>query len=200
MKAHIEVMGPEGSELTMLDGDRLSIGKDASNDVVIPWDPAVSRVHALLERIGPGWCVRDLSSRNGTFVNGKRIWSERPLHPTDEIRLGVTRIVFRSDRPSTEEMVTVSPTPPPEITRRERDVLIALCRPMFSVEVFTEPASIRDIASELVISEAAVKQHLLRLYDKFEIYETGERKRVRLANESIRRGSVSVAELRDGGS
>jgi hypothetical protein len=34
-----------------------------------------------------------------------------------------------------------------------------------------------------------------RLYDKFAIHDTGGRRRVRLANEAVRRGSVSVADL-----
>jgi DNA-binding transcriptional ArsR family regulator len=199
MTSHLEVQGPEGVQLVALEGDRLSIGKDTSNAVAIAWDTTVSRVHALLERVGPGWALRDMSSRNGTYVNGERIWTERPLHPRDEIRVGETRIVFRSDQLGDEGLITDTPTAPPEITRRERDVLIALCRPVFSGEVFTEPASIRDIAKELVISEAAVKQHLTRLYDKFGIHEASERRRVRLANEAIRRGTVSVAELRRGG-
>jgi hypothetical protein len=200
MTSHLEVQRPDGVQLVALEGDRLSIGKDASNEVAIDWDTTVSRVHALLERIGTSWALRDLSSRNGTFVNGERIWADRPLHPRDEIRIGETRIVFRSDQPNSDELITDTPAAPPEITRREREVLIALCRPVFSGEVFTEPASIRDIAKELVISEAAVKQHLVRLYNKFGIHEAGERRRVRLANEVIRRGSVSVAELRPGGS
>ena len=196
MAEHLEVQGPDGTRLVALEGDRLSIGKGDSNQVAISWDPTVSRLHALIERVGPSWCVRDLSSRNGTFVNGERIWTDRPLHPRDEIRIGATRIVFRSDRPSDQELATDTPTAPPEITRREREVLLALCRPVFSGDVFTEPASIRDIARKLVISEAAVKQHLVRLYDKFQIHETGERRRVRLANEALRRGVVSIGELR----
>ncbi len=197
--AHLEVQGPEGPQLVALEGDRLSIGKGSSNQVVIAWDPTVSRLHALLERVGSGWTVRDLSSRNGTFVNGERIWAERPLHPRDELRVGATRIVFRSDQASDEELITATPLAPPELTRREREVLTALCRPVLSGEVFTEPASIRDIARELVISEAAVKQHLLRLYDKFAIHEPVERRRVRLANEALRRGAVNIAELRTDG-
>jgi hypothetical protein len=45
---------------------------------------------------------------------------------------------------------------------------------------------------------AAIKQHLQNLYDKFAIPTEGER-RVRLANEAIRRGAVTIAMLRDGG-
>ena len=45
---------------------------------------------------------------------------------------------------------------------------------------------------------AAIKQHLQNLYDEFAIPTEGER-RVRLANEAIRRGAVTIAMLRDGG-
>ena len=71
---------------------------------------------------------------------------------------------------------------------------MALCRPLMSRDVFQEPASIRQIATELVVTEAAVKQHLSRLYDKFAVYER-EGRRARLANEAIRRGVVSTAEI-----
>jgi class 3 adenylate cyclase len=83
---------------------------------------------------------------------------------------------------------------PPELTRRERDVLLALCRPALDFDVFTEPASVREIALSLVVTEAAVKQHLLHLYDKFGITETADRRRVRLAREAIRRGAVALAD------
>lgn len=41
-----------------------------------------------------------------------------------------------------------------------------------------------------------MKQHLLHLYDKFSIYSGTGSRRVRLANEAIRRGAVSIGELR----
>jgi class 3 adenylate cyclase len=82
----------------------------------------------------------------------------------------------------------------PDLTRRERDVLEALCRPALHGNVFEEPASVREIAAALVVTEAAVKQHLLHLYDKFGIAETGERRRVRLAREAIRRRAVVLSD------
>ena len=39
-------------QLMELDGERVCIGRDAGNDLVLPWDVEVSRVHALLERLG----------------------------------------------------------------------------------------------------------------------------------------------------
>ena len=78
----------------------------------------------------------------------------------------------------------------PELTRRERDVLSVLCRPSSHGAPFTEPASIHAIADALGVSEAAVKQHLIHLYDKFGIFEGSERRRVRLANMAISEGAV----------
>ena len=85
--------------------------------------------------------------------------------------------------------------PGPRLTERERDVLVALCRPVLGDAPFTEPASIRRIAEELVVTEAAVKQHLLHLYDKFGLHDETDSRRVRLANEALARESVSLADL-----
>jgi tetratricopeptide (TPR) repeat protein len=81
----------------------------------------------------------------------------------------------------------------PELTRRERDVLLALCGPVLSEDVFAEPASVREIAGALVVTDAAVKQHLLHLYAKFGIDTAAGRRRVVLAKEAIKRGAVDLA-------
>ena len=80
--------------------------------------------------------------------------------------MGQTRLIFR-DPLSAGGSVTEAEDAPPALTARERDVLVALCRPLLDRDMFTEPASTRAIAEELVITQAAVKQHLANLYDKF---------------------------------
>jgi DNA-binding CsgD family transcriptional regulator len=195
MGGYLEVWTPAGRELVALEADRLTLGTDPANDLPLA-DPTLSRLHAALERYGAGWCVRDLDSRNGTFVNGQRIWRERPLRPGDELRVGATRLVYRSDQPTGGGQATQASEPPPQLTRREREVLLVLCRTVLGGAAFTEPASIREIADALVVTEAAVKQHLAHLYDKFGISEGGERRRVQLANEALRRGAVTITDLR----
>jgi DNA-binding transcriptional ArsR family regulator len=178
-----------------LRGDRVTLGASAANDVALPFDRTVSRVHAVLEKVASRWCARDLSSMNGTFVNGERLFTERPLDDRDEIRVGSVRLlVHLSGGPSPEDE-TMGLGQGPDLTRREREVLVALCRPMFSGDVFREPGTVRQIAAELVVTEAAVKQHLSRLYDKFGLTEESEGRRTKLANEALRRGSVSTAEI-----
>jgi pSer/pThr/pTyr-binding forkhead associated (FHA) protein len=204
MPSHLEIWKPSGRELISLDVPRVTIGKSSTNTVALQHDSTVSRLHAVLENLGFAWSLRDVGSRNGTFVNGEKIAHERVLHAGDEIRIGSSRLVFWEERRAgdtsiADATVSAEPVPiPPRLTPRELDVLIALCRPLVSGDPFPEPASVRRLAVELVVTEAAVKQHLQNLYDKFAIAADGER-RVRLANEALRRGAVTLAMLRDGG-
>ncbi|MFL5798791.1 MAG: FHA domain-containing protein [Actinomycetota bacterium] len=194
MAEYLEMWANGVLERIPLEGERITIGFSDSNDVPLPLDRTVSHVHAVLERVATHWCIRDLGSRNGTFVNGDRIWGERPVKTGDEIRIGTVRLFARGRRSGDSGKGTVGFEIGPDLTRREREILAALCRPMASGDVFREPASIRQIAAELVVTEAAVKQHLARLYDKFGIVER-EGRRARLANEAIRRGTVSTADI-----
>jgi len=189
--SYVEVWDRGGRQLRALDSERITVGTLESNDVVVDVD-GVSRVHAVLERFRDAWFVRDLGSRNGTFVNGDRILGERALHSGDEILLGRLRLLFHA--PAGGKATAAIEQPPP-LTPRERDVLVALCRPLLAGDAFTEPASIRAIAAELVVSEAAVKQHLSRLYSKFEVNANVERRRVQLANAAVVCGVVKLADL-----
>jgi DNA-binding CsgD family transcriptional regulator len=193
---YVEVWGAQYPTLVPL-GDRglVVIGRDAAADIALVTDSEVSRRHAVLERLPVGWSVRDLSSRNGTFVRGERVAGSRPLEDRDELRVGRTRLVFRASEPTVRLPDTVAPAPPPALTRREQDVLRVLFGPARTGELFTEPASTREMADALFVSEAAVKQHLAHLYDKFGIVE-GDRRRVRLANEALRRGAIRLSDLR----
>lgn len=195
-RGHVEVWGLHGPELFLLEEDRVSVGRGPSNGLPIPWDGTVSDMHAVLERYPAGWAVRDVGSSNGTFLNGERVVGEHRLRDRDEIRLGSTRLVFRL-RTARELTQTSRAEPAPAVTRREKEVLVALCRPMLGPEAFAHPASVRQLAERLVVSEAAVKFHLANLYAKFGVEESADSRRVRLANEAIRRRAVTLADLRE---
>jgi hypothetical protein len=191
----IEVISGVRSWRVELVADRSTIGNAGENDIAVDEDATTSGLHAVLERFAAGWCVTDLGSSNGTWVNGERIWASRRLRHGDEIRVGHTRLVFRDPLTAAGAATEVEQAPP-ALTARERDVLIALCRPLLARDMFTEPASTRAIADELVITQAAVKQHLANLYDKFGIPAGESHRRARLANDALRRGAVSLTQLR----
>ena len=73
--------------------DILTIGRLDTGDVVLS-DPGVSRKHAEVRREGDEWVVVDLSSTNGTIVNGQPVRRHR-LASGDRIEVGETTIEFR---------------------------------------------------------------------------------------------------------
>jgi len=177
-------------EIFALDSDVTTVGRGDGIDVPLT-DPTVSRLHAELVRRGPYLYVSDLGlSSNGTRVNGRPV-GRRLLADGDVVAFGAARCRIGGlelkdvDEPPTE----LRRGNAPDLTRRESEVLTALCRPALSQEAFVAPATAREIADELVVTEAAVKQHLLRLYSKFRIPE-GVGRRARLANEVISAGVV----------
>ena len=179
----------------MLDQDRITAGREPHNHVALGSDTKASRMHASFERYGTGWCLHDLGSRNGTFVNGQRIWRERVLHDGDEIRIGDARIVFHTGVGGGSPALTEAGAGILRLTPREFDVLAALCSPILAGDMFTGPASTRDIAQTLVVTQAAVKQHLSNLYDKFGVDGTTDQRRTRLANEAMSRGVLTLPDL-----
>lgn len=179
----------DGGEIVRLRSDVTTVGRGGGVDVRLD-DPSVSRLHAELVRRGPYVYVVDLGlSRNGTRVNGRPI-ARRVLTNGDVLSFGTARCRIgglpANDLDDTVELRRLAA---PDLTRREYDVLTALCRPVLTDEAFVSPATAREIADSLVVTEAAVKQHLLRLYQKFRIPE-GSNRRTRLANEVIALGIV----------
>ena len=172
-----------------------TVGRGGSVDVHLD-DPSVSRLHAEIVRHGPYAYVADLGlSRNGTRVNG-RLVARRVLEDGDVLSFGTARCrVGGIPKEDLAAEVELRRSASPELTRRELDVLTSLCRPALSDEAFVAPATAREIAADLVVTEAAVKQHLLRLYDKFGLTDRSENRRVRLANEAIARGVITVGDL-----
>jgi len=202
MPSHLEVWKSSGRQLITLDDERVTVGKSSTNVVSLKDDSTVSRVHAVLEKLGNAWSIRDVGSRNGTYLNGEKISAERVLRSGDELRIGKSKLVFWESKDTDEATVgeatvAVAPSQPaPRLTPRELEVLVVLCRPLVSGDPFPEAVSVKQMAQELFVTEAAVKQHLQNLYDKFAIAPEGER-RVRLANEAIRRRAVTLDMLRD---
>ena len=73
-------------DYTLREGNRLTIGRHPDNDIV-PKDAAVSSHHAVIEKIGEKLIVLHKESRNGTFVNGKRVQAAE-LNDEDIVKFG----------------------------------------------------------------------------------------------------------------
>jgi pSer/pThr/pTyr-binding forkhead associated (FHA) protein len=178
--------------------ERISVGRGSGNELSLPWDTEVSRLHAELEAIGGEWTVTDDGlSRNGTFVNGIRISGRTRLRDGDLLRVGQTSIAYR--RPEAEDSMptqvagarlTLTDLPP-----TQRQVLVALARP-YKTNEFAVPATNQEIADELHLSVDAVKSHLRTLFQRFGIEHLPQnQKRSRLVAEALQSGVISTRDL-----
>ncbi len=95
MAAYLEISRADGTEAVPLEGVSLTIGRADSNDICVD-DPAVSRRHAVIEKLAAGWSISDVGSLNGTFVNGEMLERPRPLYSGDEIIIGDTQLIYHS--------------------------------------------------------------------------------------------------------
>jgi pSer/pThr/pTyr-binding forkhead associated (FHA) protein len=178
--------------------DRLSVGRGTGNELSLPWDTEVSRLHAELEEIAGEWTVTDDGlSRNGSYVNGTRISGRTRLRDGDVLRVGQTSIAYR--RPEAEDSMptqvagqrlTLGDLPP-----TQRQVLVALARP-YKTDEFAVPATNQEIADELHLSVDAVKSHLRTLFQRFGIEHLPQnQKRSRLVAEALQSGVIATRDL-----
>jgi pSer/pThr/pTyr-binding forkhead associated (FHA) protein len=182
-RQHIVELGPER--------EALSIGREDANDVPLAWDTEVSRTHAVLERRGSSWTIVDDGlSRNGSFVNGRRLSGRRRLHDGDSITIGSTLLVIVGGPAKAQTTATTRTGAPPELSPAQSRVLAALCRPTLEGP-FAAPPSNREIADELVVGVETVKSHMHALFELFEIADVPQnRKRSELVRRAFERGAV----------
>jgi class 3 adenylate cyclase len=102
--------GAEGARRIRIAG-HVTLGRDDDAGLVVD-DPEISRAHAVIAQTPDGLEVRDLSSLNGTWVNGERITTPTSLAPGDIVRIGKTRIeVIVAGGPGGGFVPRASPTP-----------------------------------------------------------------------------------------
>jgi len=95
MQAKLKVRPSEGEPFDIEVGNTATIGRGRDNSVCLPTNPHVSRQHAIV-RCHNAWQyqIMDLGSRNGTFVNGRRVITPVLLEHGAVIRISNNEIVF----------------------------------------------------------------------------------------------------------
>lgn len=69
------------------------VGRDPRSDILLQ-DPRTSNIHARIELTPAGYVLRDLGSRNGTFVNGQRVAGQTILRHGDRLDVGQSTFQF----------------------------------------------------------------------------------------------------------
>jgi hypothetical protein len=180
------------------DAATVTIGRGEWCEISLGWDAEVSRAHAELRLVAHEWTVADDGlSRNGSFVNGKRLQGLHKLRDLDELSVGRTAIVFRAPvRPG--GLTTSAGTQKSlidNVGEADHRVLVALCRPLRD-QAHALPATNKAIADELCVAVPAVKKRLTALFARFGLSDLPpSEKRTRLAIETLQRGIVKWREL-----
>jgi len=105
--------------------ERVSVGRSEDNNLALP-DPFSSGHHALILPKDGGFALRDNGSKNGTFLNGKKIQGEVDLKKGDEILVGSTRLIYDKELSSNVELTEViSPSRNINTVIHLRDILKA---------------------------------------------------------------------------
>lgn len=68
----------------------IKIGRDEHNTIVIADDAYVSALHATISFVGDRVIVDDVASKNGTYLNGTRLYSQHSVSIGDRIQIGST--------------------------------------------------------------------------------------------------------------
>lgn len=157
----------EGCKVTVsIDQHRFIVGRDEACNLKLMAN-FISRKHAEIRTRSGEIFVKDLKSKNGTFVNEKRIHQEVKLDNDDNIRFGSLKfkVLFKNKNNTTHLSSTALLSMPLKvkgflnqygISRREEEVLSHLLQGI----------STKKIAEELCVTEGTAKNHILSIYKK----------------------------------
>lgn len=145
-----------------IDNSETLIGRSTDCNFILQ-APSVSRNHCVIRVFGEGVYLKDLGSRNGTYINGVRINDEKELRQNDIIRLGELEFRLRELEDEDEktqidiekklEMNFISQY---GLSGREEEVFYLLIKGLKT----------KDIARRLFISQGTAKNHVLSIYAK----------------------------------
>jgi hypothetical protein len=112
-RLQLEVVAGNAAGSTIEVAERLVFGRQTEGEGQLANDPELSRHHAEITLRGPGeYQLRDLSSTNGTHVNGARLAEPALLALGDTIELGTTKLVVRAVLAPPVSVSVPAPEPP----------------------------------------------------------------------------------------
>ena len=105
--------GRQAGVMIPVTGSRFSIGR-AEDCQLRPHSDLISRHHCGITIEGESVLIRDFGSKNGTFVNGRRIEEEVELQAGDRMQVGSLEFEIRITKPVVEptaDPVDIAPEP-----------------------------------------------------------------------------------------
>jgi len=141
-----------------IEGARVSVGRAEENPVGLFGDPLVQPRHAVIERRGADYAIKNIALQEGTFVNGHRI-ETADLHDGDRINIGGYELLFHlrgvsSPRPQASiAAAAVNPA------RVEGPSLVDASGQPYPVRGGAATRIGRALDNEIVLSHSSVSRH-----------------------------------------
>lgn len=110
-KPHIVLHGSQGAmQIPLVNAYSWTLGRGSENDIPLS-DKCASRNHAMFQIVGQSnYFLIDLGSRNGSFVNGRRVTIPINLKNGDRVTLGDTNLEFYCPEITTASDIGISQT------------------------------------------------------------------------------------------
>ncbi|MBW2063826.1 MAG: FHA domain-containing protein [Deltaproteobacteria bacterium] len=159
-----------------LDSDITFIGRSPDNNITID-EPAVSRRHLRIARKGKKYYVRDLNSKNGTFINGERIPPNEDVEIDIGVAIGISKKVivslvesYEEEDIGEEELELLDSVNLPDDIAQEGNVLVE-DRPMThkkNMELISNVAAILEKSLNLNQTLESILQSILDLLNRID--------------------------------
>jgi len=160
-----------------IEGVTATIGRAEENPIGLFGDAGVQARHAVIEKQGANYTIRNLAVQEGTFVNGSRIEAV-PLHDGDRIRISNYEMSFHSRAgaqaaslatpdaprsaaaPSMDRTASVAATPPSTSSAAIAQAYLAgLNGNQFALRAGATTRLGRALDNDIVVTDASVSRH-----------------------------------------
>jgi pSer/pThr/pTyr-binding forkhead associated (FHA) protein len=188
----------EGNQTPLpLAHEEYGIGRAESNSIRLT-DRNVSRNHAILKKNGQGWFLKDLSSYNGTYVNGARVIGEQVVHSGDVIQLGDYRLEML-DEGAVAQQAAPAPAVPPVHQRPNRLVVVVGPQPGTEYPLDKEHFTLgRSEDATISINHSSVSRVHAELFalgnGRFEIVDKASANGIRINGVELKRGILEAGD------
>lgn len=127
MRAKLKVRPADGEAFEIEVGNTATIGRSRDNSVSLHFSPHVSRQHAIIRCHNAfQYQIMDLGSRNGTFVNGRRVITPTILSHGAVIRITNNELVFEQFESNTSEDAAYDVTLATGSDTRDQNAVVAV--------------------------------------------------------------------------
>ena len=155
--------GPHEGMVFELDKETMILGRDETNDIVLP-DAEVSRKHSRLTNSPQGYVLEDLGSTNGTFVNAERLSGPHLLIPGDQIGLS-QKLVISIELTEVDASATLVVKPLVETPAAE----VEESSPEIKAFVAKIEESAAEVEAPVAQVEAPVAEDVAAKHEEFEV-------------------------------